>query len=46
MHYAKGDRTAIKKLITEFSQDPEAITCVDVASRLVKAIRRIAQLRR
>ena len=30
----------------EFGQDPEAITGEDVASRLVKTIRRIAQLRR
>lgn len=44
--YAKGDRTAIEKLIVEFGHDPEAITGEDVAARLVKMIRRIAQLRR
>lgn len=44
--YAKGDKAAIEKLITEFGHDPEAITGEDISSRLVKAIRRIAQLRR
>jgi hypothetical protein len=44
--YAKGDQAAIEKLIIEFGQDPEAITGGDIASRLVKTIRRIAQLRR
>ena len=40
--YAKGDLAAIEKLIIEFGQDPEAITGGDIASRLVKTIRRIA----
>ena len=44
--YERGDQTAIEKLVAEYGQDPEAITGGDVASRLVKAIRRIAQLRR
>lgn len=44
--YGKGDQAAIEKLIIEFGQDPEAITGGDIASRLVKTIRRIAQLRR
>jgi len=44
--YERGDLKAIQKLINDFGQDPEAIVGVDVASRLVKAIRRIAQLRR
>ena len=44
--YAKGDQAAIEKLILEFGQDPEAITGEDVAARLVKTIRRLAQLRR
>ena len=44
--YAKGDQAAIEKLIIEFGQDPEAITGEDIAARLVKMIRRIAQLRR
>ncbi|WP_411726685.1 J domain-containing protein [Methyloglobulus sp.] len=44
--YANGDRTAIEKLMIEFGQDPEAIIGGDVAARLVKTIRRIAQLRR
>lgn len=44
--YERGDQKAIEKLVAEYGQDPEAITGGDVASRLVKAIRRIAQLRR
>jgi hypothetical protein len=44
--YEKGDRAAIEKLIIEFGQDPEAITGEDISARLVKTIRRIAQLRR
>ena len=44
--YERGDQQAIEKLIKEYGQDPEAILGDDVASRLVKAIRRIAQLRR
>ncbi len=44
--YKTGDQHAIEKLIIEFGQDPEAITGEDVAARLVKTIRRIAQLRR
>ncbi|MDO8464204.1 MAG: J domain-containing protein [Gallionella sp.] len=44
--YERGDQPAIEKLIKEYGQDPEAITGGDVASRIVKAIRRIAQLRR
>ena len=44
--YERGDLKAIEKLIEEYGQDPEAITGEDVASRLVKTIRRIAQLRR
>jgi len=44
--YAQGDQGAIEKIIREYGEDPEAITGEDVASRIVKAIRRIAQLRR
>ena len=44
--YERGDQQAIEKLVSEYGQDPEAITAGDVASRLVKSIRRIAQLRR
>ncbi len=44
--YERGDQNAIEKLIKEYGQDPEAIVGEDVASRIVKAIRRIAQLRR
>ena len=44
--YEIGDQKAIEKLILEYGQDPEAIAGADVASRIVKAIRRVAQLRR
>lgn len=44
--YESGDQKAIEKLILEYGQDPEAISGEDVASRIVKTIRRIAQLRR
>jgi hypothetical protein len=44
--YERGDREAIEKLIVEFGQDPVAIVGEDVGSRIVKTIRRIAQLRR
>ncbi len=43
--YEKGDQKSIEKLILEFGQDPEALAGEDVASRIVKSIRRIAQLR-
>jgi len=44
--YKSGDQRAIEKLIEEFGQDPEAIVGEDVGSCIVKAVRRIAQLRR
>lgn len=44
--YERGDIKAIERLTVEFGQDPEAIAGEDTASRLVKTIRRIAQLRR
>lgn len=44
--YERGDQAALEKLIIEFGEDPEAITGVDTASRMIKAARRIAQLRR
>jgi len=44
--YERGDQQAIEKLVSEYGQDPESITGGDVASRIVKACRRIAQLRR
>jgi hypothetical protein len=44
--YERGDQKAIEKLIEEYGQDPEAIVGEDVGSRVVKVIRRIAQLRR
>lgn len=44
--YSQGDKDTIEKLITEFGQDPEAITGKDIGARMVKAIRRVAQLRR
>jgi hypothetical protein len=44
--YEKGDLREIERLVVEFGHDPEAIVGEDVASRIVKTIRRIAQLRR
>ncbi len=44
--YEKGDQQSIVKLVLEFGQDPEAFAGKDVASRIVKSIRRTAQLRR
>ena len=44
--YERGDLKEIERLTAEFGQDPEAIVGEDVGSRIVKAIRRIAQLRR
>lgn len=44
--YEKADQAAIEKIVSEFGQDPEAITGDDVGSQIVKAIRRIAQLKR
>lgn len=43
--YESGDLRAIERLIEEYGQDPEAVVGEDVGSRIVKAIRRIAQLR-
>jgi hypothetical protein len=44
--YKTGDQASIEKLIIEFGQDPEAIMGEDVGARMIKTIRRIAQLRR
>jgi cell division protein FtsB len=44
--YELGDLVALENLISEFGSDPEAITGVDTASRLIKSTRRIDQLRR
>ncbi len=44
--YEKGDLREMERLVVEFGHDPEAIVGEDVASRIVKTIRRIAQLRR
>ena len=44
--YELGDGREIERLIEEFGQDPYAIVGEDVASRIVKATRRIAQLHR
>jgi hypothetical protein len=44
--YEHGNINEINRLMAEFGSDPEAVVGDDVASRIVKAIRRIAQLRR
>jgi hypothetical protein len=44
--YERGDQTTIEKAIEEFGQDPEWIVGEDIGSRIVKTLRRNAQLRR
>ncbi len=44
--YENGDQRTIDQLIKEYGHDPEAIAGDDVGSRIVKTIRRLAQLRR
>ncbi len=44
--YESGDLAAIDKLIVDFGQDPEAVKGDDTGALLIKAFRRIAQLRR
>ena len=44
--YEQGELATIEKLIVEFGQDPEAIQGDDIGARMIKTIRRIAQLRR
>jgi hypothetical protein len=44
--YERRDLREIERLVTEFGQDPEAIVGEDIGSRIVKTLRRIAQLRR
>lgn len=44
--YERGDLKEIERLVAEFGEDPEAIIGEDVGSRIVKTIRRLAQLRR
>ncbi|MGB4101456.1 MAG: molecular chaperone DnaJ [Alphaproteobacteria bacterium] len=44
--YHRGDLASIERLIKEYGADPEAIVGEDVASRIVKTIRRNSQLRR
>ncbi|OAI09357.1 molecular chaperone DnaJ [Methylomonas lenta] len=43
--YESGDLETIEKLIVEFGQDPEAIQGDDLGARMIKVIRRVAQLR-
>jgi hypothetical protein len=44
--YERGDLKEIERLVAEFGPDPEAIVGEDIGSRIVKTLRRIAQLRR
>lgn len=44
--YEAGDLAAIEQLIIDFGQDSEAVEGSDTGARLIKVIRRIAQLRR
>ena len=44
--YEAGDHAALEAIIREFGADPEAIVGDDIGAQMVKAIRRLAQLRR
>jgi hypothetical protein len=44
--YKRGDQNTIERIMKEYGEDPESIVGEDVASQIVKTIRRIAQLRR
>lgn len=44
--YEQGNLPAIEKLMIEFGHDPESIEGGDIGSRMVKVIRRIAQIKR
>lgn len=44
--YERGDLKEIERLVAEFGQDPVAIVEEELGSRIVKTIRRIAQLQR
>ena len=44
--YARGDQPAIEAMIAEEQSRPEAISGDDVAARLVRVLRQIAQVRR
>jgi len=44
--YESGDMRSLESLMVEFGHDPEAVKGDDIGSRMIKAIRRIAQLRR
>ena len=44
--YEAGDHAALEAIMREFGADPEAIVGDDIGAQMVKAIRRLAQLRR
>ncbi|HYQ72477.1 MAG TPA: J domain-containing protein [Gammaproteobacteria bacterium] len=44
--YEAGDLEQIQIIMSEFGSDPEAVAGGDVGSRIVKALRRIAQIRK
>ena len=44
--YEAGDHAALAAIMLEFGADPEAIVGDDIGAQMVKAIRRLAQLRR
>jgi hypothetical protein len=44
--YERGELVVIERLTLEFGADPEAVLGEDIGMQIVKAIRRIAQLRR
>lgn len=44
--YEQCDLATIQTIITEFGEDPESIRGEDVGSRMIKVIRKLAQMRR
>lgn len=44
--YEKADLKAIEQLIQDFGEDPEVIKGDDIGSQMIKAIRRISQIKR
>ncbi len=44
--YEQCDQAVIERILVEFGEDPDSIKGDDIGSRMVKAIRKIAQMRR
>ncbi len=44
--YEQCDQVSIEKILTEFGEDPDSIKGDDIGSRMIKAIRKTAQMRK